>query len=324
MKQIRVITLGDYNKYFSYFLYGSMEGTFRNGAWHRPVSLFGQSLEAIKEQIDFFKPHVILCHCIFNRKPHNRDDVFELLKYFRKTYGTKIFYHMGDARDEPRYPNDISDIVDFCLVNNLQNMERWSKIWNAPCYHWPYACLYQSEINDIDNDFKAELTFTGSLTSNKHHKARWDFINDLQKRINIKTYPDIKYGNSRFLTPEVSASSTAVLGFQMGNNIHGYQDVRPFQYIGAGALYMHDNHENMDLFFVDKTHYVSFKRDDINNFIIEYNEFAKDKKINRNIRKLGFEYCQKYHSTKVRMKLVLDLVNDKEPILTKTLKGQKQ
>ena len=57
MKQLRIATLGDWNNYLSYFLMGTMEGAVRNGAWFRPVSLFGQSLEQIEDQIFFFKTH---------------------------------------------------------------------------------------------------------------------------------------------------------------------------------------------------------------------------------------------------------------------------
>ena len=315
MKQLRIATLGDWNKYFSYFLYGSMEGAIRCGAWFRPIPLFYISLGLVEEQIDFFKPHILMAHCIFNRSPHNRDDVFDLLRRTRRKWGTYVCYHMGDARSEPRYPHDISDIVDLSLVNNGE-LDKWSRIWNVPCIHWPYPALYQKDIAEVDKRFQADVVFTGSLSQGEgHHRDRTNFVNQLPEYgIELKTYPDPTWGNSRFLTAEVSASSNVILGTQMGGDVHLYQDVRPFQYIGAGALYFHEKHRNMRYFFEPGFHYVEY--DGVEDFIEKYNNLYKKKKKNKNearrIRMRGFEYAQEYHSTKRRVQAVIDTYEGKE------------
>ena len=115
MKQIRICGLGDYNNYYSYFLYGVMEGAIRNGCWFRPVSLSGQSLKDVESQLFWFKPDAILCHGIFGK---DADKKLEMLNRLRKR-GIVIFYHMGDAKQTPRYPKDISKYVDFVLMNNI-------------------------------------------------------------------------------------------------------------------------------------------------------------------------------------------------------------
>ena len=166
MKQTRIVGLGDYTGYYSYFTYGVLEGAIRCGAWFRPVSLLSQPLLSVREQIDFFKPHIIFAHCIFNRKPHNREEVFDLLRWCRKKLGTFIFYHMGDARTEPRYPQPINDIVDAVLINNGEG-KKWSeKWWKVPCYHWPYPCLYQSDISEEMKEFEGDVVFTGGISKN--------------------------------------------------------------------------------------------------------------------------------------------------------------
>jgi len=218
---------------------------------------------------------------------------------------------MGDARKEPRYPHDISHIVDIGLVNNGE-LDRWSGIWHVPCYHWPYAALYQTEINSFDQRFESGVVFTGGLGGNEHHAARAGFVDQLKKEVPVKIYPDEQWGNSRFLTAEVAASSEAVLGFQMGGDIHGYEDVRPFQYIGAGALYFHNKHRNMDLFFNDGEHYVSFDGT-AKGFCEAYRSIAGDHGKAHAIRAAGFDFCQKYHSTQRRMQLVIDIYSGKDP-----------
>ncbi len=303
---MRIATLGDYHKYFSYFLYGTMEGSIRAGHWFRPIPLFHIPLTLVEEQIDFFRPEIMFAHCIFNRKPHKRDDVFDMLRRIRKKYGTKICYHMGDARSEPRYPHDISEIVDLCLVNNTGKLEEWSNLWNVPTLHWPYAALYQKEIAPVDERYRANIVFTGSLGGNEHHAPRTLFIKELQQSgLDIRTYPDPELGNSRFQTDLVAASSDAVLGFQMGGNIEGYVDVRPYQYIGAGALYFQDKHPNIDAFFKDGVHYVGYERDNATDLIKKINWYRGMPDEAMKIRQTGFEYCQRHHSTHARVEAVI-------------------
>ena len=310
MKQLRIVGLGDYANYYSYFTYGVLEGAIRCGAWFRPVHLF-QTLDDVKSQIDFFKPHIILAHCIFNRRPHKREDVFQLLSDFRRKYGTKIYYHMGDARAEPRYPHDISPFVDGALVNNLE-LDKWSSIWGVPCIHWPYMALYQKAMAEPDDRFFADVVFTGSLGAKEgYHAERTSFIDELKELLNVKTYPDEVWGNSRFLTAEVSSSSKAVIGTQMGGGVEGYVDVRPWQYIGAGALYFHERHPSMDYYFREDYHYVAFT--EIEEFLNKYNWYLDHPVAAKAVRAAGFEYCQKWHNTMHRMNRVLNLYDDMEP-----------
>lgn len=312
MKQYRVVGLGNYIDYYSYFLYGIMEGTVQNNHLFRSVPLFGQSLTQVKQQVLWFKPHLILCHMIFNKQPHNMSTVFEMLRDFRK-HGIKIGYHAGDARPQPRYSGRIDHLVDFALCNhNL--MESYSNIWKIPCYYWPYQCLSQPDADFVDQVkiFKKQLVFTGSLQSNVHHAPRAAFINKLKSKMDIAVYPTPESGNTRFRTAEVAASANGVLGFQMGLDIPGYIDVRPWQYIGAGALYFHDSHGNIERFFRNKVHYLSFKRDDVNDFLRTYdyyvNQFPEKA---MEIKRQGLEYGQKYHSSKERMAAVFSMLEGK-------------
>jgi hypothetical protein len=301
-RQIRVAILGKCTTYPSYFNIGALEGAYRNECLAFPIPLLPQAdISYIKNQIDFYKPDYLLCHCIFDRKPWNRDIMFQILNKARKKWGTKVCYHMGDARKTPRYPHDISDIVDLGLVNHGE-FESFSKIWDIPTIHWPYGCLYQKKIAAKNNDLIGEIVFTGGLDSGEHHNERRVFVSELSKRYKIKTFPDKKYGNSMFMTDVVSASYNAVLGTQMGKDIHLYEDVRPFQYVGSGAVYFHEDHENMNKFFGDYVHYIPYKPNDVDDFMKKYTQYCD----NMSIRKNAFEFGQKYHSTKERFRMVLD------------------
>jgi len=272
MKQIRIVTLGNWSDYFSHFLMGTMQGSFLNEALFRPVPLFGQTLNAVYEQITWFKPHLVFCHMIFNRQPHNLKDVLKMLTKLRDT-GIKIAYHAGDARDTPRFPENISKHVDFVLINHWPSLRSYN-VWQVPCYHWPYASCNQTEISEPMNIFKCDLAFTGNLGGNEHHAPRTEFIRRLKDYIKVAVFPTPESGNTRFQTGELSSSAKAVLGFQMGLEVPGYLDVRPFQYIGAGALYFHDECDAMNRFFISGKHYVAYKRDDINDFMKLYNHYV--------------------------------------------------
>ncbi len=312
MKQWRLATLGDWDNYLSYFLFGTMQGAILNGAWHRPIPFFNHPINFIKEQIMWFKPHAILSHMIFQGKGHhNRDDVFQMLRDVRRQ-GTKIIYHAGDPRSVPRYIGPINDIVDFALCNHLL-LKEYSEIWKVPCFHWPYMALYQKDIGEFDRNYACGMAFTGAIDGGKHHGPRSNFIRRIKERLDIRTFPTPETGNTRFQTAELSTSAKSVLGVQMGLDIPGYLDVRPFQYIGAGALYFHDRCKSMNQFFKEGIHYIGYERDNSMDLINQWNYYVRENPSAGNlIKQQGFAYCQKYHDTRERVRAVLDILEGKE------------
>lgn len=303
-KQKRVVVLGRVDAYYSHFLYGALEGSILNGAWAKNVQLVGRNIKDIKEEIDFMKPHYLICHMVFGPL---RQDVLHYFTELRNKYGTKICYHMGDARTIPRYPHDISRFVDLGLVNHGEH-ENFSYIWNIPCIHWPYMAFNQQDIADVDPRFEGGLAFTGDLLASKHHGPRRNFINSIKNILPIKLYPTPETGNTRFLTSEISSSADGVLGMQMGMNINLYQDVRPFQYIGSGSVYFHDQCKAMDIFFEPYVHYIPYKRDNAKDLKEKFTKW----KDNVKIRREGFKFCQRYHSSKQRMKSIFNYFEGKD------------
>lgn len=308
MKQLRIATLGDWNHYLSYFLVGTMEGAVRNGAWFRPIPLFGPTLKQVEEQIQFFKPHILFCHCIFNTAPHKRDDVFAMLRRVKKS-GVFVCYHAGDARTEPRYPGDISGFVSHALVNHGL-LEKFSGIWKIPTTYWPYGCLYQSQIAEPDERYACQVAFSGSLSESEGH-VHWErtqFLKKLGRHVKVRLFPDAKLGNTSFQTAELAASAQAVLDVQMRDDIPMYLSVRPFQYIGAGALLFHDDNDHINPLFVEGRHYVGYRKCDADSFLEKYRYHVERRpEEGRRIREEGFRYAQKHHGMQVRVKQVIDL-----------------
>ena len=303
MRPYRFVILGNIQNYYSHFLYGALEGSIRCGAWSKTVQLINRSVNDIRNEIDFMKPDFIIGHMFFGPL---RQDVLQMLSEFRKKYNTKILYHMGDARNQPRYPHPIDQWVDLGLVNH-GDYQKFSNIWRIPTIHWPYFALYQKEIADYDPMYDCNMAFTGDLDSSKHHGPRGRFIQQIRNLIDIKVFPTPQTGNTRFQTAELSSSAKGVLGMQMGTNIPLYQDVRPFQYCGAGALYFHDQCDSMDTFFEPYEHYIPYDRDNARHLKEQYEKYAiKDPKEGQRIRGKAFDYTQRYHSTKERMQSVIN------------------
>jgi hypothetical protein len=305
----RFVILGNVQKYYSHFLCGSMEGAIRCGGWAKTVQLVDRQVKDIRDEIDFMKPDFIIGHMFFGPL---RMDVLHMFAEVRRKYGTKVIYHMGDAREIPRYPHPIHDFVDLGLVNH-GDYEKFSHIWNIPCIHWPYMCFYQEDIADIDPRYICDMAFTGDLSEVKHHGPRAQFIKKIKNLINIKVFPTPETGNTRFQTAELSSSAKAVLGMQMGTNIPLYQDVRPFQYCGSGAIYLHDQCEAMDVFFEPEVHYVPYKINDAKSLKEQYDKFTRPEFSDR-IRRQAFEFCQKHHSTKQRIESIIRYFEGADPL----------
>jgi hypothetical protein len=308
-QQLRIATLGDYSRYYSALLYGTMEGSILLGAWFRPIDLYSSTPESIEKQIDFFRPHLLFCHCIFNTDLIN-EELWNVLAR-AKSKGTVILYHQGDARKYPRYDGDISRFVSGALMNH-KLFEPFESMWKVPCTYWPYAAFVQKELVLLKTpEFECDVAFTGGLADDPasvHHYPRTQFIRDLQREsgLNVKVFPNEQIINTRFQTPELSASAEAVLGVQMGVDIPGYIDVRPFQYIGAGALYFHDSESEVEKTFISGEHFVSYKRGNIGSFLDQFKRFTGvNKKEGDKVRLAGWRFCQENHSTKVR---VLDAI----------------
>ncbi|MFA5024997.1 MAG: glycosyltransferase [Candidatus Shapirobacteria bacterium] len=318
-KQLRIITLGDFKQYYSWYLAGTIQGSILNGHLHYSVPI-RQKPVVIEEQINFFKPHVLFCHMIFSEhlvdaegKTYERESLHEVLSRARRKWGTKIVYQEGDAKNSPRYSYPITDLIDLGLINSQLN-EKYSELMKTKFIHFPYFALYQNEIETPDNIFRTQMSFAGNTSPRKDghlHSGRYEFIEKLKHKLEMKIYPDKNIGNSKFCTAQLAASSSSVLGIHQGFKIPGYLDTRPWMYCGAGGLYFHDEAPAMDLFFEDKVHYIKYNRFDVGDVYNKYMHYmSENREAGDQIRKEAFRYCQAYHTSKHRIKAVLDVLEN--------------
>lgn len=306
-RPIRIALLGDITRYFSYFIAGVQEGAVRNGCWYRPIDI-RQPKNVIANCLNEFVPDLLFVHCLFT-KNFNPEEKFDLLAGVRRKYGTKVLYHLGDARTEPRHPHNISTFVDAALVNQTGNIPKFENIWKIKCYHWPYACFYQKQIADPVSKFKHDLVFTGKHGGGGVHADRTKFINDLQKIMKVKIYPDTEYPDTKLLTADISASAKAVLGVcVMNQNIYLYTDVRPVQFCGSGGFLMQYKNAGMEKMFENEKHLVWFEHNNPGKFVELYNRWMKCPSEVTKVRKQGFEFCQKHHSCQRRIEDIINIV----------------
>jgi len=307
-RPIRLACLGDWSNYFSYFLYGSLEGAILNQCWFRPIDI-RSPVKVIVRNILEFRPDILLAHMLFSEGVRPIPETLDYLATVRKKVGTRVFYHLGDARTVPRYAGDISMAVDGCLVNQT-NLTPFEEIWKVPCYHWPYAAFKQARIAGKVKEFEHPLIFTGRLSDKGIHRNRTIFIRELQRLMPVKVYPDEKYPDTKLLTAEIAASATAILGVCAGYDIPGYADVRPYQYPGAGGVLFQRYYLGLEEIFLDGKHMIFFYDDDPSNFEELYNKwvFGEFSSLLSSIRQEAFSFLQRYHTYANRIKDVLNIV----------------
>jgi hypothetical protein len=322
MKQLRICTIGDFQKWHSYYLMGTTQGSILNGHLHYSIPI-RQHPDSIKEQLNIFKPDLIFTHMLFSENLRDmcggeltREALHEIIVGIRRKWGSKVIMQEGDAKPEPRYSYPVNELIDLCLVNSkLYN--HYSDILKVPCIHWPYFALNQETLSTGDNRFRYNVIFAGNVSprnKNHLHYGRSEFISKLAERMQVKVFPDDKIGNTRFCTADIAVSCDAVLGIHHGFNTYGYLDTRSFQYSGAGALYFHSECDAINQFFRPNYHYVPYEHMNVDSFINQYNHYMiHNREGAAMIRKQAFEYTQKYHTAKHRIQMVLDILDGKEP-----------
>jgi hypothetical protein len=172
----------------------------------------------------------------------NIDRVLNMFSDIKSKKGTKFIHTCGDARKKDRYMGDISNAFHMAFVTNKELESNGSKVWKIPTFYCPYSSLTYDSMGKYDKnlDFKMPV-FTGLSTA---HKDRKLFITKI-KKMPIKIIETQSGKDLRDRTQDLSMSSV-LLGLCTGYDIDGYIDVRPFQYLGAGALMIMRKFKGMD------------------------------------------------------------------------------
>ena len=283
--------------------------TFKQGCEILGHDVYGinyrtNGIPQIMKIVSTIKPQIMFTHLSFHPiKPV--DQVLNLYKNIRDKFGTKIIHVLADARHEPRYKGNIEGAFDMAFVSQKQNLKKFEKYWGIPTFFCPYSCMHQTKLAKPAPDLSFDVPiFTGS--PNSHHD-RSDYISRLMKIMPLKIFQTQSGQDLRHRTEELSISAKCILGLCTGYDIGHYIDVRPFQYLGAGACMIIRKFKNMDDIIPDDIYYPfdtynnpQEVKDIFNNIIMKTDATP--------MRKKAFKYMQETHSCVIRMRDVISVI----------------
>lgn len=293
---------GKPNDPYSWFVKTFVDGLLHNG--HSPllIDYKSSSLDKIKSFLINNKITHCFIHMIFHGKK-NLDKELGMYQEVTKKIGTRFIHVVGDARTHDRHMGDVSHAIHLGLVGTRPLVDNCSPAWNIPVVYMPYSSLTYKEMGTYQKNLDFHLPL---FTGNAHgHPDRSNFIRRLEQIMNIKIITTQSGQDLRNQTLDLSSSSV-ILGLCTGYDIDGYIDVRPFQYLGAGACMIMRKFKGMDDIIPEDLYY-SFNSYDDPNIVLDYWNMIQHTDT-LPMRKQAFEYIQEHHSSKVRLKQIIDIL----------------
>ena len=304
-RPLRSVLIGDVDYYPSEYAFGVAQAMTMTGHWHSTVNV-RWDINVIAKRLREMSPDVIWGHMLLwapggGASSNKTSDLLELCERWRTKRGTKVLLHDGDARDETRYPFDISSAVDLALCNHTADRS----VWKVPQLRWPYFAFYQREIAAPVPEYTCDLVFAGRLDSGGIYRERTMLIHELMiclgDRMKVFRGGD---EHTLFRTPELAASAGAVLGYgRPGRN--GWLDVRVFQYPGAGGILLHDD---VGGFLEPGVHYYRYDSGDCESVINALECALLEESRVVEMRRAAFDYVQQHHSATARVRQALAAV----------------
>jgi len=307
-KKIKIGILGNVNLGYSWFYLTHKQGIEKNGHELFELDYKSNSLQVLKQKLIAAKCDIVYTHLTFHASVYPTASVLQMYRDVNKVVDTKFIHTLNDARKQDRYMEDLSDSMFMAFVGNRDCLESCRKSWKIPVYLSPYSSLCYDKMSKPVTDlaFK-DPVFTGSPFS---HNDRANFIRKLQSIMKIKIFQTQSKNDLRNRTPELSASAKCILGLCTGYDVDLYVDVRPFQYLGAGAFMIMRKFKNMDELIPDDL-YISFDSYSESDAYFVKDQFEYWKKRDTiEIRKKAFDFIQQNHSCKVRIGEELRLIQE--------------
>ncbi len=301
---MKAVILGNTKLGYSWFYLTYKQGLQLNGVDVYDIDYKSNSLGDIKDKLIAMKPDIVFTHLSFHYNLRPVANVLQMQRDVIKKTGTKFIHVTMDARSDDRYMGDISDAFYMAFVGNFTMLERGKDAWKIPAYYSPYSSLVYSRMAKPVKDLSFQQpVFTGSPGI---HPDRHSFIQRLGNIIPIKTFQTQSSDDLRNRTLELSASAKCILGLCTGYDIDGYIDVRPFQYLGAGACMIMRKFKNMDDMMPDSLYYpiTSYGPDGVSQAVEHYHRILKEN--TSEMQGAAFGYIQRFHSCKVRVAEILD------------------
>lgn len=293
---------------YSWFVLTYTQGLKLNGVEVIYLDYKSHTLGQIKNKLIDIKPDVVFTHLSFHFNLRPTAQVLQMQRDVINAIDCKFIHVTMDARKDDRYMGDLQGAFHMAFVGNYEMLENGKRAWKIPAFYSPYSSLCYDNIANPSNEFNFnDAVFTGGP---KTHPDRWAFIQKLQKRIPIKIFQTQSGNDVRNKTPELSASAKLILGLCTGYNIHGYIDVRPWQYLGTGACCAIRRFNGMDD-LIPRDLYFGFDTYNENDadLVAEYYQRSLVENT-MPMREKAFKYIQQNHSCKVRVKEILDHIGE--------------
>lgn len=297
---LRALIVGDL-QYNSEMLFGVHQGLTLLGHWPVMIDIRSELGIIVKKAKDV-APHVAIFHMLMWSPlgPNHTYGLLSLCEWLRRTHNTKVLIHDGDARNEARFPHDISTAVDLALCNHTADRSAW----HVPTLRWPYFAFVQRETAEPVDEFRCDLAFAGRHGGGIY-QARTEFVATLKTRMGdrFRVFPSAEVPHTLYRTPELAASATAVWGHgRPQEEAPGWLDVRVFLLPGAGAVLLHDDAGGL---LEPMRHYVPVQRYDADSVLAAV-DIAREQGVG--IRAEAFRYVQAEHSSVVRIRQALQAV----------------
>jgi hypothetical protein len=263
----------------------------------------------IKKYADEVKPDYVFDHMSFRPEYQH---LFQFYSDLRRK-GVKTIHVLGDAYLE-RYKGDLSKVFDLALLGKLRHLEKLQRHWKIPVYYCLYSTLYYKSMGKyVDSLAFKDLVFTGNP---KIHSDRSKFLKELSSIMDLKIFKTQSKNDMRDMTLDLSYSSKAILGACTGYDVDGYIDVRPFQYLGAGACMIMRKFKNMDDVIPENLYYPFNSYDNPH----EVKEIFDSIPMSWEKRLDSYLFMQKYHSSVKRVGDIISVIKGKRNYIPQLLK----
>jgi hypothetical protein len=298
-RPLRSLMLGDCDHYLSPYIFGVQQAMARLGHFHSQVNI-RQPAYVIQQRIADLKPDILWTHMLL-WPPIGSPSVQQLIDLVTRAArtGAKVVIHDGDYKPATRHPHDLSSWCALALCNHAFDRS----VWRVRTLHWPYFAFAQERIAEADPAWACELFFAGAVSRDPVYSARTALLDGIRARgVQLRL---AEGGNTLLRTPEIAASSDAVLGFGRPGTT-GWVDTRVFQYPGAGAILLHDDAAG---FLEPWVHFVPYRSGDVGSIAEALGRLRAMSPTERALmRARAFDFVQERHSSVARVRQVLEAI----------------
>lgn len=303
---MKVAILGNTRLQYSWFVLTHRQGLKMNGHEVIEIDYKSTPLHRIYEQIVAEKPRYVFTHLTFHSHIHPSDVIMGVYKSIKKACDVKFIHTLCDARHEPRYNKDISDIFHMAFLNQTENLAKFESYWNIPVIYAPYCAMTQGKLANPVSElaFGNQLIFPGTPHA---HPERRNFLNKVQQIMPLMYLQTQSANDLRHRTPELSISAKAILSACIGYDIMHYNEVRPWQYLGSGACLIHRKFKGEDDLIPDNL-YLEYKSP--KEVKEQFERACKEDTLP--MRKRAFDFMQRHHNSKVRMYNMIECLEERQ------------